>query len=347
MLETLACASGSDQAQPPITSYDNGVKTSAQTAVNVAVLRTLSVLAILVAILFPATGWADEQLIIAAMREFLKSDHPEQREKLVHRIASDPAYTREKVSTWLHRAAEFDPLPTGLHHLQVPLAAGGHRTLALRIPAKYDPQQAWPLIYALHGASGRGENILGYVEGVLGPAVEQYIIAAPSDYRDMVVHSDWPPSLEHPAALAALRRYVHLDTDRVFVLGYSRGGHTSWTLGVLYADQFAGAVPLAGTFALPEVEHLWETFLPNMRYVPVLCVWGARDIYADNNQTPSRDGGIAGLNRKLCAAAVELELPVTSHEYPDQGHGGIVPPADLLTNLLSSRRAHYPREITH
>lgn len=304
-------------------------------------------LVVLGALLGTPVAHADEQQIVTAIDGFFATEDLDEREVLVRRIESDAAYERGRVTEWLHRAVGFDLLDGGIQHIQVRFGKGQTRSVALRIPADYDARKPWPLIYALHGSGGHGEDIIGYVERVLGDAADEYVIAAPSGYGEVVVHSEWPPAMEHPAALAAIKRTVHVDSDRVFVMGYSRGGHAAWTLAVLHADEFAGAVPLAGTFALPEVDGLWETFLPNLAHTPVLCVWGAEDVYADGRKEPSRDGGIAGLNRRLCELAGQMQVPVVGRELPGKGHGGIVPPAEPLHKLLSGRRVHYPREVHH
>jgi hypothetical protein len=129
-------------------------------------------------------------------------------------------------------------------------------------------------------------------------------------------------------------------------MGYSMGGHTSWTLAVLYADQFAGAIPLAGTLHLIVPDQLWPTFLPNLADLPVLCVWGADDTGDDRNRR-SPDGGIAGLNRRLRTLASESAPTLTMIELPNVGHRDVVPPADEVNRILAGTRVHYPKTVRH
>ena len=130
----------------------------------------------------------------------------------------------------------------------------------------------------------------------------------------------------------------------MYLTGYSRGGHAAWTIAVAYPDQFAGAMPLAGTFVLVLTGRLWDDFLPNVAHLPILGMWGKDDVYGpDGKKSP--DGGIAGVNRKLRAAAERLGLPLTAIEDPDKGHGGIVPPIEKVRELLSATRERTPAKV--
>lgn len=301
----------------------------------------------LVLLLGPAVVRADETAILADIAAFVRATDAGERQRLAAQVQADPAYDRTKISAWLHRAELFKPLPPGRQSLDVPLANGTTRAVVLRVPQGYDCRRPWPLIYALHGSGGNGDVIVGYVEKILGRNVESYIVAAPTGYGEAIIHQkEWPPVGEHAAVLLVLRQNVHIDSDRVFIMGYSLGGHTTWTVATLYADQFAGAMPLAGAFTIILPEYLWENFLPNLAALPVLCVWGVKDVeFEDGRGNP--DGGIAGLNRKLRDKAGDLKLPLTAIEDPEKGHGGIVPPAGELTKWLAGTRVHYPKSVQH
>ncbi|MEW6198823.1 MAG: hypothetical protein AB1601_09190 [Planctomycetota bacterium] len=289
----------------------------------------------------------DEAAIVADIESFFKTEDVHRRAELARQIAADPAFDRAKLSHWLHAADLFGPLTPGRHELSVELADGAARTVVLRIPKSYDHRQPWPLIYALHGSGSGADAISGYVARVLGDAAEQYVIAAPQSYADLIIHQpEWPPTGEHPAALLKLRQTVHVAADRVFITGYSLGGHTTWTVATLHADEFAGALPLAGTFTLLLPDLLWETFLPNLAHLPILCVWGKGDVqYGGERISP--EGGIAGVNRALRERLARPDLPATMIELPEADHYNVVPPTDELRKLLARRRVHWPPKVAH
>lgn len=266
---------------------------------------------------------------------------------IVERIRSDPSFDRSALSTWLHRAELFHPQEPGRKTLAVARGAAAGLPIVVRVPERYDPRRPWPLIYALHGTGGSGDDVIAFVERLLGERVEQFVVAAPSGYAQVIVHATEPYADEHAAAIRAVRQAFHIDGDRVYALGYSRGGHACWTLAVLNADQFAGVVPLAGALILQEYEKLYEVFLPNVATTRVLCCWGAGDTSGVDAAVRSPQDGIAGLNRVLLRVADRLSLPVTGIEDPERGHGGVTPPAEALAEVLAARRGPWPRKFEH
>ncbi|MCA9243247.1 MAG: hypothetical protein KDA32_04770 [Phycisphaerales bacterium] len=310
-------------------------------------MRRFTALALLAPLLVASSASGGESEIRSNIRAFFETDDVAKRQESAARIESDPAFDRAKMSDWLHTAGLIPAREPGVSEITVPLRDHSSRRVLLRLPSGYTADRAWPLIYALHGQGGRAEQIMQYVEHILGDDLEQFVIAAPDQYDEVVIHhTRWPPTGEHPALLGAIRRAINVNSGRVYCLGYSRGGHTSWTLGVLHADQFAGVVPLAGTFLLEQIDGLWDRFLPSLAHTRVLCVWGALDLRDDGGQT-SGDGGIAGLNRKLRNACASEHIPATLIELPDADHFNVLPPADKLRELLKTEREHAPETITH
>ncbi len=280
--------------------------------------------------------------ILANIKLFFQTTDTDRRVELVDEILADPAYQRENVADWLHAADLFEPMTPGRHTFSVKLPDTNTRQVVLHIPKDYDHTRPYPLIYALHGSTGNGDWAVGYFTRVLGERIDEFIVAAPTDYQERIIHhTHWPPIGEHPAILQAVRQTVHVDADRVVLSGYSMGGHTSWTLAAIMPDQFATAMPLAGSFTLILADKLWPVFTPNMQHLPVTCVWGAGDIYYGGERI-SPTGGIAGVNRRYREVATEFDVPVTGIELPDAGHKNVIPPDEVLQDIFSRERVNYP-----
>lgn len=291
---------------------------------------------------------ADEAAIRANLKAYFATQDGAARAALVQSICSDPAYEQAAVAGWLAQLERCERVAAGVHEIDVPIDGGAAaRRVSIRIPRGYDPQNAWPLIYALHGTGGDGPSILRYLEHVLGDDVDEFIIAAPSAYTHYAIQVEPPHSTQHLDVLRAVKQRFRVDSDRVYLTGYSRGGHGSWTVGVLHADQFAAVIPVAGTLILPEVDRLWDPFLPNVANTYVLNVWGANDRFQDDGTTLATDGGIAGLNRRLRDAAARLKLPIESVEDEEKGHSDVLVPLPELRRALKRVRDPWPARVRH
>lgn len=291
-----------------------------------------------------APAHADEAAIRSALRSYFGSADAARRAEFVRQIEGDAAYSPEKLSAWLHDCGLFEPLASPRSEIPAQLADGRTLPITLRVPSAYRPDRAWPLLYALHGTGGDGESIIRFLERLLGARADEFVIAAPSGYASFEFKSPTGTTGEHVAALIEIRKRVNVDSDRVLVTGYSRGGHASWSLAIAQPDLLAASMPLAGTFIIPEYDQLFEVFLPNIAALPVFAVWGKNDVLGPGGRA-SDDGGIAALNRTLLAQAAKLKLPLTGVELPDKGHGDVAPPADVLEKFLAARRVRTPTKV--
>ena len=150
-----------------------------------------------------ACAQAAEPDILSRVREFFATDNAKRRAVLAAEIAADPSYDRAKVSEYLHSAGLWQPLPSGRRDIVVPVGLGSQREVTLRIPRGYDPNRAWPLIYLLHPSGGTGPAFLNFFDGALGSRLDDFILVAPSRYRQTGL--DAPAPFPRPAQV---ERYV-------------------------------------------------------------------------------------------------------------------------------------------
>lgn len=292
---------------------------------------------------------AGEREILADLAAYFQEAAPDQRARLAERVAADPAFRRDKLREWLRRLAYQPERGAVPAELQVDIGLARSRRVALRLPRGYTPQRAWPLIYALHPSGGNGPSFIASVERLLGDAVEQFVLAAPSDHRQTGLDAPPPFTADHLAILRAVRQAVHVDAGRQYALGYSLGGYAAWAVACLHADELAGAVPLASAAScIPAAEDgLWRAVLPNYQWLPVLNVWGARDDLTVRSIDGRPIGSIAELSRRFADWTKGLSPLVENVELPGRNHGDVSPPGDRLARLLEGRRADLPRRVEH
>jgi pimeloyl-ACP methyl ester carboxylesterase len=309
---------------------------------------TLSLLALTLILAMPKPVSADEARILSRLQEYFRGAGEARRAAIVAEIEKDPEYRRERLSEWLHRLELYRPMKPGRVDLEVAVGLGYGRRVTLRIPQGYTPNRAWPVIYLLHPSGGEGSSFLSFAERTLGPKVEDYVVVAPSSYRQTGLDAPPPFTMDHTSILRAVRRRVHVDGDRQYVMGYSLGGYASWAVAYLHAEEIAGAVPVGSCFSVPPSEDgLWKTVLPNWAYVPVLNIFGAKDTLTVFGNDGRPKGGIADMNRRFIDWTRGMNLPVTHMEIPGKGHGGINPPRDAVLRILTGRRVHYPKTVDH
>jgi phospholipase/carboxylesterase len=157
---------------------------------------------------------------------------------------------------------------TGIGVMHRP-ATEAHGEYSLYVPENYDPSQRWPLIIALHGGHGRGDD---YLLTWLRPAKSKgYIVLSPKSLDR--TWSIQQPGLDIRSILSIVEELLDeyaIDTGRLFATGLSDGGTFSYALGLSCPKLFAGIAPIAGVlgpWAVPE----------ESKRLPMFIVHGAQD----------------------------------------------------------------------
>jgi poly(3-hydroxybutyrate) depolymerase len=290
-------------------------------------------------------NWLDP--LDAALVDYFQAGSPEVRSEIAARVAAIPGANVDTVASRLHSLPLWQPAKPGVTSFEMETKTGGRRSVWVRVPPNYDPAKPWPAVITLHGTGGRARRQLEFTVGLLAARADAVIVAAPQAESGGPFNPHDESETDQPVRLLRiLRRRYHIDSDRVYLTGYSKGGHRTCSAAVMFADRFAGAMPLAGCMSLVQREGLYPQFLPNLQHLPMLLVWGEQDTRTPAGRE-SADGGIAGVNRRFAEAAKQMELPVTAVELPGVGHASVKPPADLLADLLSLKRKRYPRRVSH
>ncbi|HXE57947.1 MAG TPA: alpha/beta hydrolase-fold protein [Gemmatimonadales bacterium] len=145
------------------------------------------------------------------------------------------------------------PAPTGLQ----PLGLADGRDGLLYVPASYRTDAPAPLVLALHGAGGNGEQGLAPLRG---PADRHGLILLAPESRgqtwDVILGPGYGPDVTFVdrALDLAFRRYA-VDPGRVAVSGFSDGASYALSLGITNGDLFTHVLAFSPGFMAPAAQR--------------------------------------------------------------------------------------------
>lgn len=265
------------------------------------------------------------------------------RSALAGDIESLEGITIEAVAEAVQNVQLWQPRTPGFEHFVLDTRRGVPMDVHVHVPAGYDPTRAYPLLLAFHGSTGTGGGYIHFALQLLEDRRNEYIVAAPTRLEGPFISSQPDEAFDLPDLLRELKQRYHIDTDRVYASGYSRGGHTSFLIGLLYTDVIAATVPLAGTFATQVGYGLMDVMLPNIRHLPTLVVYGE----LDRTERDGEEGGIAISNQYMARVARRLDVPVQLVELEGVGHTNVRPPPDRFHEMLRQSRPHDIKQFQH
>jgi pimeloyl-ACP methyl ester carboxylesterase len=269
------------------------------------------------------------------------------RSALAGRLASHSDYRPSRLREWLHESVPFEDLASGTSTITVDAGAGETARVTLVLPEGYRRDRAWPLVYALHPSGEPADTWAGQVQRMLGRRARDFVIASP-EYRQNYIAAKPPFVAEHAAILDAVGRRVHVDANRVYAFGYSKGGFAAWYVALYFADRFAGAVSLAAGFDVaPGADGFWRQLVPNVAHVPVLNAWGGQDPLVIRDLAEKPAGTFAESNRWFEQAVRGMGLPITNIEVAGGVHNQLAPPGEPIVDILNRRRAADPPRVSH
>lgn len=136
------------------------------------------------------------------------------------------------------------------------------------VPSTYvaTEQRRWPLIVGLHGTAGEPKQVMEFQR--LTELAERYGYLVVCPYSSGVGDYHRRYVLQ---VLADTQSHYQVDPERVFLLGFSRGGAGVWGLGVNHPELWAGLAPISpATRADPAP-------LERLRDLPIIVVIGDQD----------------------------------------------------------------------
>ncbi len=287
--------------------------------------------------------------VAEALAAYLADPGPRPPDALLDAVSAAVA-AGDDLSQLLHQAADREAHPPGRTEIAVPIGFNQNRRVIVRTPDGYDPDRPWPMLVAYHVWGGNADRIIDRLETLLGDGAEEFVIAAPDDYRQTVLDAPPPVTSEHVSVWRGVKEQWHIDSDRVYLSGYSLGGETVMTLATLHPGALAGAVAMAAGYSFPsDVDGLWERFLPQLAGLPVLHVWGVEDtiniVGLNGRDSPDT---LAAQNERLDGLLGPLGLHQYAHvRLEGVGHDDAHPSTEQLAAAVAERRQQPPQSIDH
>lgn len=258
------------------------------------------------------------------------------------------------------------PLSAGTHEKTIKDDYGRSTDLNIVVPSGRSPKKGFGLLILLHGLGGNGKQLIPQYESFAKK--KRLIIIAPSAKKLPSGGAKGPNGQSLPGnedtmgremlqhwwlyrdngfvlnGLSYIKKNAFIDTDRIYLSGYSMGGYGTWNIGLRYHDNFAALIPLAGALSRRErygmVDNQSRPLIKNGRYLPIYFVHGAKD----KTVPPESD-------RRNAKQLKELKAPFIYKEDPNAAHNLM---AFLSANrkemnqwISKQRRNSSPKVIEH
>ncbi len=134
------------------------------------------------------------------------------------------------------------------------------RSVAVFVPGDYDPQEALPFVFLLHGYGFTGRAMDDLLDFKAFADANRFIYARPEGTVDGNGSQFWNASaaccdfdgtgVDDSAFLRsvveAAQQIAHIDPARIWVIGHSNGGFMAHRLACDHADVFAAVISIAG-----------------------------------------------------------------------------------------------------
>lgn len=194
---------------------------------------------------------------------------------------------------------------------------GSLQPLLAKVPRGYTPERQWPLLVTLHGA-GAGP--------LLATEVDSMVQIAPSGRGS--IQSSGIGARDVWDCIALARKLFSIDSDRMYLCGFSMGATAVFDLAFHTPDLWAACVPVCGA---------WDDMdmVANARHLPFWIHSGRHDTIVPPHAV-----------KAVFDRAGELGLSEWRYtEHPDMEHDFSINWEEVEQWLLAQRRVTHPREV--
>jgi hypothetical protein len=213
-----------------------------------------------------------------------------------------------------------------------------------QVPHAYDPSRRHPLLICLPHAGAMPEGLFGLIEKYLGDVLPGFVVVVPSTPGQTTFHRSPTEPLDVRELVRAIRRQIHVDTDRTYLMGLAEGGDAAWMAALAHPDLFAGVISHIAYPRIPYPDQVYPFYLENLRSLPVLTIW---HVPSEKWTTGERVDLVHRHNSALVDVAHRKDLPIHGAALEWPAPDAPMFPSELAAPILQERRASGPRQVFH
>lgn len=330
-------------------------------SVVLIVLRTLSAGA--TEVKPPSDEAAPHPTVTDLLEKYLYTDDVKQRAELVGDIEKGANGSVETVVEALTHVKFGAALPGPDLMFPVSLSANESAVASCVLPQNYRPSSPHPLLLWMPDDSTprkhqwllSAQRLLQDDYSVAGPNIENFVllqIEKPDNARSLA--RLWSDTGLARRVLREARKRIHLDTDRIYLLGNGAGGESAWSVALHSPDLFAGMITTDSFPRLPYPAQVYPFLLGNLQRLPVASTW-AGDSTTDGESQDSGERLIKAIrpaalhNRAVVETARKLSLDITGIEWNarDQGAAAKDKVQSTLSRVLAERCGSVNAPVSH
>lgn len=172
------------------------------------------------------------------------------------------------------------------------------------VPLAYDPEHPHPLMIVLPDEGGAAPCAGLTRDQLAGLCDPPAVIVSLEDVPEATFDAPGEEAAVVERLLTEFRRRVHVDEDRVYLLGAGVGADAAWQWTLVHPDVFAGLLVEDGYPRLPCATQLIPLLFENIPGLPVLSGWRASADLPDEPHPEKgilvrRDTAVAAHNRAI------------------------------------------------
>ena len=282
------------------------------------------------------------------VQSYFRSRNSDQRAELADSIEELTDGDLALVADALQEVQLWDLPPGNTGHFMTPSDTEPTVIGSYQLPPGYDPRRRYPVIICMPEDQYSCLLVLGQAMEMLHQTARESVLLCPQWPEAASMHQPGLVSGYINRLLRHTRKYIHTDTDRVYVFGVGKGGDAAWLVALTHSNWLAGAIILSGFPQLPYPESTIPLLLENLRGLEILTAWDAPSAVASD----PRVALVSAHNRAIAAWAKKLSVPIHGIEL-DADHAldspdGIPETLEVeFAKILKKRRKPVDGQVSH